>query len=71
MDLEERIHSIQRGDISQFEWIVEEYKNKIFSLAYGYTKFLFVRFNPEHIVKLYKNINFFQGQTHFPLGYTG
>ncbi|HHT50286.1 MAG TPA: RNA polymerase sigma factor [Eubacteriaceae bacterium] len=67
MDLEERIHSIQRGDISQFEWIVEEYKNKIFSLAYGYTKdsYLAQDLTQDIFVRLYKNINSFQGQSSF------
>ena len=67
MDLDKRIHSIQQGDIAQFEWIVEEYKNKIFGLSYGYTKdsYMAQDLTQDIFIKLYQNINSFQGQSSF------
>ncbi|WP_257529758.1 RNA polymerase sigma factor [Irregularibacter muris] len=67
MTLEERIHRIQQGKNSEFEWIVEEYKNKIYTLAYGYTMDAYMAqdLTQEILMKVYQNIRSFQGQSSF------
>jgi RNA polymerase sigma-70 factor (ECF subfamily) len=67
MDLEERIHRIQRGESSSFEWIVDEYKNKIYSIAYGYAKdsYMAQDLTQDIFIKIFQNIQSFQGQSAF------
>lgn len=67
MELEDSIHRIQQGDIQAFERIVDEYKNKIFALAYGYTRdqHMAQDLSQEIFIKVYQNIPSFQGQSSF------
>lgn len=67
MDLEERIHRIQKGDETSFEWMVDEYKNKIHAIAYGYAKDAHMAqdLTQDIFIKIYQNIASFQGQSAF------
>lgn len=67
MGLEEKIQQIQKGDASSFEWVVDQYKNKIYALAYGYTKDAHMAQDlaQDIFIKIYQNIGSFQGQSAF------